>query len=160
MVWTVSRLFLCTSLILLGVACSDSQAGSEPEAAPPVPAPAIIERPGDYSINAGTGVISIDQVPAGALGYRIGSLSEPDRMGVGLIGNPAKPWFFHNAADGSVWSYIETDGVIHWTHSESARWESRVFDDSVADLPDNMPFVFYERLPKEEKSRWVPMPES
>lgn len=157
-----SQLYVLAQILMLAAGCGKERPATEKAHEPsPVPAPVIIEKVGVYSINGGSEVFTVEHLALGeALGYRLGRADDLDRAGVGIIGDPQKSWFFHNASDGCLWAYFEADGVVRWEQDGAGKWHLEQFDASATDLPDDMPMVFYERLPKHEKSRWVPDPEA
>lgn len=154
------RLMILAQVAVVAVACGkERRAVEEPHEPAPVPAPVIIERVGVYSINGGLEVFTVEHLALGeAYGYRLGRVDDMERHGVGIIGEPQKPWFFHNASNGKLWAYVETEGVTRWTQDDAGKWHADHYDQASSNLPDDMPMVFYERLPTHEKSRWVPDP--
>jgi len=150
----------CACILVFAAGCGGETSVAEPHAeTKPVPAPVIIDKLGVYSINGGSEVFTVENLALGeAYGYRLGRADDMERHGVGIIGDPQTTWFFHNSSNGCLWAFSEADGISRWSQDEAGKWHLEHYDDSSTDLPDDMPMVFYERLPKDEKSRWVPDP--
>lgn len=122
------------------------------------PAPALIQKPGRYLIRGGEDVLSIFEAPANALAYQVGETTD-DYSNGGLISDRMQPWFFHSAADGSVWVYDVALGVVRWTHHAGEGWQSVVLDEESLDEAtiervQAMPDAFFSPLPAELKDRW------
>jgi hypothetical protein len=142
-----SRLALMGWFLAVLAGCGQ---GDAPTTTPVLkPAPTIIQALGNYSLNGGSDVLSISTAPAGALGYQLGDSDDFDRHGLGLISDATRPWFFHNAVDGSVWCYVDGFGTVRWTYDPGTGWESTLFDDLSDDVKNDIPTPFRDRLPED-----------
>lgn len=147
--------------VLILVACSQDRSPINARPADrAVPAPDLIQKPGNYLIRGGEDVLNVFEAPANAIAYQVGEITG-DYANGGLISDGRQPWFIHSAGDGSVWVYDVALGVVRWTYDSNEGWESVMLDeDSVSEeaveLAASIPQVFFSRLPQRLTDRWEP----